>query len=659
MARVLLFVSTLSLALVASAAQPAQGARAQGCPGAERWADACAHAHDLDVEVVLCPPGGVILSARVGAGTPVRIEIAHQPEAAFRRVGALGVSPVGEYPDWNRAPEAVRDGFERVLACVEEDPSLDVPEGRLEPAGSGGGRRADSRSPPGPPWLGLLGLMLGAVLVARIGKAARPSRRTARRAARHAALLAVLSIATFAARAALVPFAYVHQNGQGPLWIAYALGRPSAYGPGYREVLGAIARFADDPDRAVFVAHAVALALAPALSFVLARLVGARRPLAWTVALAVAVDPGLARLAGSESYFATMSALLLAAGVFLAVGVARGRVRDVHFALGVVAAGLLAAQAARVHPLGAVGAAALPLIAFAGSGSIRGRLRVTAAATATIGALALGGWLLGVGDLGGGELGDAWLPTLGARIDWGLVKRVATWGVVLGAALVYLSDQRRRALARVLTLVLVLVAAAMTDVLGPVPSIVHFGHAMLFAAPVLALFAAAAARTSLPSPLPGSPRAVAVVVAAIALAAVPFRMAVATRLPTDVRELTHLLAWRHEIPPDATVAFVGIADRRRLFVPFYGELVDGSPSAHALDVAHTPPNLASLGATVLYYRSSVCEAPETRAYCEDIERTYRLRPIERATLPALPSMGGLGYAHRDLEVALFAVEERR
>jgi len=667
---VVLRVTVLCIIVLCVSAR-ASVTRAQSCAGAERWAAACGSAQDVDVDVLFCPAGGLVLSARVGAGEPVRVEITRGRRDAFRRVGELGISPIAEYPDWNAAPESVRAGFDRVVACVRADPSLIVAGGTFVPTsvsdvGDAGPSHGASS------WLVALGVLTALFVLGRDALrrtvatqrvAARSRLRSVqrrRRALSTAAALALLTVASYLARQLLVPFAFAHQNGQGPLWIDYALGAPSTYGPGYAELFGVVARGSADPDGVVFVAQALLAALGPLLLWLLARRVGARAPLAWALALALAIEPGIARLSGSESYFAAIGSLLLLAAAALATGARRARVRSVDFALGVIAAGLLAALAVRIHPIAAAPCACLPLVALVGLGSLRARLRVTVAATAAIGALALGGLLAALGGLTRGELGTTWLPGITSRIEQGRIGSALVVSVVLAALFLVRARRWQRAAWRALALGVALVVSAATYVLGDVLPIIEFGYLSLFIAPIAAATAAGLSGIALPRALAIArlvPEvALPAVVASLALIGAIVRAPALVALPTDARELAHLRAWREDLPPDATVVFVGVSGRRRLFVPMHGAFAAGTPYARQLDVAHPAPNLTALDARhVYYYRSSLCAVADTRGYCDDLERTYRMSPIRTAHLPARESMAEFGYADRSVDVTLSRV----
>src|SRR5690606_20419509 len=173
----------------------------------------------------------------------------------------------GEFGAWVEAPEAYRAALDAVVRCVRArpDPIVDaIGDHPPAPRGTRAGPdepRVHTTLPL--PWRALLGALLAlAILVRRFG-----AKGLAERAMPLVALRAVVPLA----RRLLAPEAYFHQNGQGPLWIAHALGEPSSYGPGYAQLYWLAARGASDPDGAVFFAQSVLCALVPPAGFAIAR----------------------------------------------------------------------------------------------------------------------------------------------------------------------------------------------------------------------------------------------------------------------------------------------------------------------------------------------------------------------------------------------------
>src|SRR5262249_5569701 len=126
--------------------------------------------------------------------------------------------------------------------------------------------------------------------------------------------------------------------------------------------------------RGLFLAQSVLGALVPAAVYVLARRLGARRLLSVAIAAIPVLDPVLARLAHSESYFSPIFVLLTLASLLCPVS-ADPRRHPFRFALAITSAGLLVAQAARIHPLAWAATTMVPIPLLVGPGSLRHRLR--------------------------------------------------------------------------------------------------------------------------------------------------------------------------------------------------------------------------------------------------------------------------------------------
>jgi hypothetical protein len=139
-----------------------------------------------------------------------------------------------------------------------------------------------------------------------------------------AAFLAASALVLFV-RKLLLPFAFFHQNGIGPSWIDVAL------------ILFA----------------------------------------------GLMLDPVLVRVAHSESYFGIIIVFGCAAATLLLCGARRPDPKSATFVLAVLASGLFVAQAARVHPIGWVPLALVPLVVLLGPGL--GKSRLLACAVAGLG----------------------------------------------------------------------------------------------------------------------------------------------------------------------------------------------------------------------------------------------------------------------------------
>ena len=632
----------IALLLVAAAGLAPPVARAQPtCAPVETWAERCA-SERVAIEVRRCIPGGAVLTATVGGEPAGDVEIARRREGAFRQVGALGLSPVGEYADFRDAPAPVREAFEAIVRCAEREPDLEL-RGEVAPP------PASEEEPP---------LLAGALLLALLAGALALWRRrpTPRQLARALAPPALASLGGALLRAGIADPAFVHQNGHGPHWISHALCVPSRYGPGYAELFGgALPLLGDEPSLAVFRAQALLGALATGAVWVLARGAGARPPLAAAATAAVAFEPALARLWQSESYFGAITSLLLLAGALIAGGGRRRRPTDPVFLGTVAAAGLLVAQAARVHPVAWVPSALLPLILVVAPGRLRTVLLRGAVATLGVGALAAAFALELIGEIAGGEVGAKWLPDLFGTIP--TPRLVGGLAVALGGAALMAVGARRpaRGLLRGAAFFVVALVASWTHLIGAVGPIIVAAYYLLFLPPLLATGLA-----GLAGMLRGGRARRGAALALLGLAGLwaAERAAGLLTLPTDALEQAWVREQRSALPADANVAFLGVAHRRVLHLPLYGACVQGTPRAEQLALDEPLPDLAGLAGTPIWYRSSLCATPEGGPRCAAIEGRWELTPIATTELPARESMEGLGYEGPSVPVGLYALEER-
>ena len=113
-----------------------------GCHGRSRtncpdtvvaWARTCAQTEGVTVSPSVCPVGGVVLVAQSRGGRPLRVEVSRDPHRGFVHAGALGLSPVGEFPDWESAPATTRSAFDAVVRCAHRNPSLPIVPGTITP----------------------------------------------------------------------------------------------------------------------------------------------------------------------------------------------------------------------------------------------------------------------------------------------------------------------------------------------------------------------------------------------------------------------------------------------------------------------------------------------------------------------------------------------
>lgn len=612
------------------------------CPGPVlAWVDACAAAQAVPLETRACPGGAVI----VHAGTDdagVTVELAAASAASFERAGVIGLSPIGSFPDWSAEPEARREALAALVRCALADQSLfgGPAPSPIAPGVAPTGAPAASAPLPLPvPLLPLLAIPLGAFLLL----AARPIRR------RETLGLLALFAATFGLRWALLPHAFFHQNGQGPHWVRLALDDVaglSAYGPGYSELFGAIAHLApESPEAPLFVAQALLGALVPLLAWALARALGAGAA-AWALALPLAASPLLGRLAQSESYFAAILVLLLGAGACAASG-ARPRQPWPFVLAAATAAGLLAAQAVRIHPLAWAPALTLPAVLFMGP-RLDGRALIQGAAqTAIAGAIVTAASGAAIARVLRGSL-STWVP------DDGLTLRLPEplWLAALAvAALVALAHPRR---ARLLVVVGLAAAALLTEAstnllrnkdAPPYEAAFLWLFAPVLLASIAALVAAWRAH---------SPHRYGAVVTALSLAGCGLVVVDSAHVvvATDAREQAWALEWREALPGDATVIYLGRAGERVLMLPIYRQQGLRELPLRAGESLPALPDER----TLFYYRSSLCSTPEGAASCVAIEAALPLGDGEHLALPPIASQPWHDLGTQPISVGLFALE---
>ena len=124
--------------------------------------------------------------------------------------------------------------------------------------------------------------------------------------------------------------------------------------------------------------------------------------------------------------------------------------------------------------------------------------------------------------------------------------------------------------------------------------------------------------------------------------------------PTDVLEQRLILDRAASIDARSTVIHLGELDRRRLFLPMYGDCRADRPTPILLrsgeflnfDPFSAPP-------PVYWYRSSLCSTEEGKAGCDRIEAALPLDLLWEEALPARPSISDLGYLADPVVVKLF------
>lgn len=444
--------------------------------------------------------------------------------------------------------------------------------------------------------------------------------------AREAAVVAAVALVLRVAFGAWGPF---HINQQGALWIDGAL-HPNAlraYGPGFAELYG-LAAHVLAPDTAVFALNlALGAAIAP-LAMAVARRAGLSVGRSLVAGVVVAADPVLVRIAATESYVTPVVALALASAWAWLAAVDAPLRDDRPRRLALAFAGaLFAAQGVRVHPLGWIAAALIPLLVGAAAG-----WRVALRCALTTGAVVLvtsGAVLADVlAALGGGTV-------MAPSLRW----RALAVGVALGAVAALHPRTRSYAPATIASLTL---GALVWETYGQSDvwrlAAVH----VVLAAP---LFAAVSALPEAP------PRALAAALGVVLFAAgVPM----VRHRTTDAREYAWARRWLASRPPACRVVWVAFAgDRRTVFLPTWAH----RGTAVALD-ARAPLDVAAriapLGCT-FYLRSAACASADGAAACADVERALVLAPESEAIFPAVASHRGLPYAGATVRVATYRV----
>lgn len=629
--------AAIAAALVMAPAAPAVAG--SGCSAElSGWVRGCRERAGMEVSVVACPPGLLIVSASRD-GVTTRFQIEGGEGRGFRTAGQVSISPIGDFASWADQPEPRRRSLDAVAACALA--ALPI----LAARPSDPPRPPPEHVRPPPPWRLLGGALIGAValLVAARGRLRRALVSPA------AAALAALAALTWLGRRALFPHGFFHPNGQGPLWVALALDdrpEPSDYGPGFREIFHALAAGSPRPEAAIFLAQSLASALAPPLGYLLARAVGARPALAAAVALFFALDPALGRLAGSASYYGTAEILLLAAAAILAEGARRSRVRRPELLLAAIAAGLLAAQAARVHPIAWAAACLVPLAAFPGAGSSRARLRAGAAAAVTMGAVLLAAAGPAALAVLQGPLGPHWLPrarALHADLPAPLVLLVLALSAIVARTRPHL-----RAWSRVALLVVTVLACALTGLVRLDGLPFRYAYAMLFAPVAAAALVGLLARLA-----PGRAAAAALAVMTLVWAAALHRPL--APLATPALESAWAEEWRERLPRGSTVAHLARVEPRLEVLPLYGAFDPRALTARGLDASGPLPDPGELARGGYWYRSSLCALPEGAAFCDEVERALVLEPIARRDLPAIPGRPDQRYPGGTVSVALFRI----
>ncbi len=636
----------MALSVLVCAKVHAQGTceRTQGT-----WLQQCAQRTGVAMRPLRCPPGRVIV--HVGEGdAALTVEVASASERSFRRVGPIGASPVGEFADWSREPEASRRAFDALVSCLETVPEL------------GEAPIAPRRTGPRYPWL-MMGAAIMLLAAALRGRSWRFwwSRLRRRRwdvsvkdgmGGRGPAgwgALAALTVATWAARQWLMPARFFHQNGQGPLWVEAALlGGDSPYGPGYAEVFGWVAGLHPSaPDRMVFMAMGIVAATTPAMVWVIARCSGGDTRVAWLLAGWSGAHPLLTRLALGESYLAVQHVLILGAAAVLAWG---GRQRGDRLVWSALAAGLLVAQAARIHPTSWLPASVVPLVLLSQPGRVRGRVRRTVLAAGLIGVVVAATALGAMWDVYNGPLGQQWMATSLLSFPRFTESHAA---VVATLATVVLVGRRRAhagLVAGAASATLLVMSSA--DLLERDVSWVADAY-RIQALPVLLATGVASLQIVSTRWKPTRAWLGPFSVTVLAVVATAARWTGHTTVPTDSLEQSWTMSWRGRLQEGTRIVYLRRAGDRILVLPLYS---DGQVLATGLE---TVPGrgLPQLGPGTVYYRSSLCSTPEGGPACAELEQDADMEILQERELPAVASQPWAPLGTAPIKVGLYRVRE--
>lgn len=629
----LLVASLVALAFAAPAAASPLAPPATCAASVIAWTARLSAAIEIPAEATACRPGAVVIRLRPRGAVPIDVEITGPHHPAFRRAGRLGTAPIVEIADYLDLPAPQRGAFEALTAWVAaHEAEVGIGDTPPEDASIPGSARA--------PTLLALAALLG--IAARVVAPRAPA---ASRFDRRAPL--ALFAAALALRLAFGLWGPLHVNGQGPLWIRAALAEPAlldSYGPGYRELFSLPARlFAAAPDRAIFALNAALSALASPLAFALARACGIERRPALVSAVVIALDAVAVRGAATESYFPSLIALTLGAQLLLVLAAsdpARARLRSALLAL---AGALLAAQAARIHPVGWGPLALAPLAVLAAGPRSRARSARLAlgASAALLVALTI------AATSGAGIVARFAESTRHGRSAGGLLGAVVP-ALVAAATLLALALVRRRWI--VIAAGAHLALLLLTRHIFAKSALCQASYDSLYLAlPVIGLVALVPALIA----RAGAAPAAAIVALALAFFAVRETAAFTPRT-TEQLEYPWLRDRIAALPGDCVMVNVLRAGERRLFLPDYRA---HGPRPVAVESAEDMVMARAKSRCVVYARASLCSSREGRARCEAIEAADQtaFEEMAKASFPAAPSMDSLPYDRAMIEDALLGV----
>ena len=610
-----------------------------GCDDAFRaWLASCAEQEGIALSEDHCADGVAVVAAS-SDGQVLRIELSLDRRSTLARVGGIGLAPIGDFADWQTAPEPFHRSFEAVRACVAARAPVIIPSTQAVEAVACGVRCF------------LAWGAIGGFVVFMIASAQRRSRWLETGYA-----FSAVALAGVVRRLAIQP-AFFHQNGHGAGWVLMAQCRPSTYGPGYAALFHPAALWGGaHAERAVFGAQEVLATAAIGAIYALARNLGNPRPVAWACTVAIGLEPLLGRLARSESYYATSLWLIgMAIAALFATG-PRARGRDKRNWGGAALAGLLLATAVTVHPVAWVPAAFAPAVLVLHTGRRRERIISSLGAIGLIGAVGAAVALPSVRAVLHGQLGAQWGQTSpqGARLVW--------VGTLLAAPWIALLALPRRLAPWILPVSLVVGAVTldrMTNLFG-VDSHIAPARAwrLLFGPTVLAAFLAWLARLGHLAKQRSrhAPALLAVVVGVVGVTHAVTSFREATLLPTDALEMAVFAPWLQSLPATGRLFHLGRSGEMMQELPVYSRCGFSGPEVFALD-AKEPPRTMLPGD--YWFHSATCSSNLGRRWCDAMEHDAVLRPLHVERLPARPSLPYLPYDGSEVVSALYHVEAIR
>lgn len=634
------------LALAAALVVIAHPAEGRACTATEEaWVAAAARDTGLQLTAEVCSPAVVVLEIGLAGGPPLTVEVAAPPGSAFRMAGGLRVSPVAEISDWSAVPAPTRAAFDALTGWLDanaEQTGLTRPDQAPTDTPTAPGELP----PASVPWLPLLALALVAPTLRR------PPTRDLVAAA---ALLAL----AWGLRAGFGLSLPLHANGQGALWIRAAYDNPTlvaTYGPGYPELYGWLARIFDDrPDLAVFRANALISALLPLATYALGLALSLDRPRALLAAFAIAIDPVGVRTGATEAYliplavlaaFASLAACRAVTATLTGAGGPRRRL--VVAGLRAVAAGVLAAQAIRIHPAALATVAIVPMAVLAAAlatgeptrRALRAALAVIVVAVASSALLGLA-WLARSVELAAGAAETAIRSIADHPFE------LAVLGI--GTALLGLAVPRARPRGVAVAGVVALALAVTADM--------AYSHTQLFQAaadqllaPMIALGVAAFL-----APRREVPWALAAASLLVPLLLLDHHWAPLRTLNTEQREYAWLADQLADLPPGCRLAHPRRIGTRVLEIPDY--VTPDHRPAVGLTTAAAMHRLAAGNRCVVWAHTSICTPDEGRRVCHDVERALPMTPIASITLPAIKSFWQL-YDQQTVVVQLLRFDQR-